>query len=131
LFILSHHKQTVTEQELTFQPKYPLGNKQRKVNGPYWVSAPAKMDNNKEIIQENGDGSENCNNLFDFKTMDDAVMLTPDTGAEKALTGLPQSSHESLNIAANLIFEPVPSQTVSDNALDLIVSTGQHLTPVF
>jgi hypothetical protein len=96
------------------------------------------MDNNKEIIQENGDGSENCNNLFDFKTMDDAVMLTPDTGAEKALTGLPQSSHESLNIAANLIFEPVqrsgspvPSQTVSDNALDLIVSTGQHLTPVF
>ena len=87
------------------------------------------MDNSKEIIEENEDVPENGNGLFDFKTTDHTIMLTPDAGAEEALTGLPQSSCESFNPVANLTFEavqhsdsPIPSQTFSGSAIDFVVS---------
>jgi hypothetical protein len=77
--------------------RYSLGGKRTKVNEVYWTPAPENMTNNMEMIEGNMDAFENSNNLSDFLATDHTVMLTPDAGAEAALTGFPQLSHGSFN----------------------------------
>jgi hypothetical protein len=86
------------------------------------------MESNQERTEENGNVSENRNNLFNFDVMD-SMMLTVHSGAEGALTGLLQSDYGSFNAVPNHILEPalpsdlhIPSQALSEPALDFTAS---------
>jgi hypothetical protein len=64
------------------------------------------MTNNVEMTEGNAVVFENGNNLSDFQATDHTMMLTPNAGAEAALTGFPQSSYGSFNPVGNLLFQP-------------------------
>ena len=87
------------------------------------------------MIEGNVDTFENGNNLSDFLATYHTMMLTPDAGAEAALTGLPQLSHGSFNPVDNLLFQSfqhsdtlIPSQTLWDPAVSASESTFQAAT---
>jgi hypothetical protein len=79
--------------------RYSLGGKRIKANDVYWTAAPEDMTDDMEMIEGNAD-------MFNSQAMDHTMMLTPDAGPEAALTGFPQSSHESFNHVENLLFQP-------------------------
>jgi hypothetical protein len=105
------------------------------VNEVYCTPAPGNMTNNMEMIEGNVDTFENGNNLSDFLATHHTMMLTPDAGAEAALTGFPQLSHGSFNPVDNLLFQSfqhsdtlIPSQTLWDPAVSASESTFQAAT---